>query len=322
MSDFKEYFTNPNYIGGYNAILSGNTNDRQKGMVYVEDDSDIWFWKKFIEQHLPNQYEYKPATKNTENASGKMALRQFYSGLNPKVLIARDADYDWLLPNGKDDLKNPFILHTFAYSKESVLIEKYSLNKFFDDIFHTVKHQVNIDEVFEKLSELVFFGLCTLVHDDMKAHLTDLKSFHQNYHLLDKPMILEKLTFNFTVFDTISDAISTNSNLSDKDFDNTKTYLYQHGINEENAYRFISGHLLSDLIAKIQKLLFNQLKMKEMSNITQKFKGKDIADRKKQLDQIFVTNFQLETFYRQYLINPQDEIHQKILTKIANLKTV
>ena len=69
-------------------------------------------------------------------------------------------------------------------------------------------------------------------------------------------------------------------------------------------------------------MLFNQLKMKEMSNITQKFKGKDIADRKKQLDQIFVTNFQLETFYRQYLINPQDEIHQKILTKIANLKTV
>ena len=59
-----------------------------------------------------------------------------------------------------------------------------------------------------------------------------------------------------------------------------------------------------------------------MSNITQKFKGEDISDRKKQLDQIFATNFQLETFYRQYLTNVQDEIHQKILTKIANLKTV
>ena len=135
-------------------------------------------------------------------------------------------------------------------------------------------------------------------------------------------MILEDLTFDFAVFDTISDAIDTNFNLSDKDFDNAKIYLYQHDINEKNACRFISGHLLSDLIAKIQKLLFNQLKMKEMSNITQKFKGKDIADRKKQLDQIFVTNFQLETFYRQYLINPQDEIHQKILTKIANLKPI
>ena len=31
MAQFKDFLTNPAYIGGYNAIFSGNTADREKG---------------------------------------------------------------------------------------------------------------------------------------------------------------------------------------------------------------------------------------------------------------------------------------------------
>lgn len=318
MSEFNEFFTNPDYIGGYNAILSGNKDDRNKGIVYVEDDADVWFWRKLIEQHFPNEYEYKTASKNGQ---GKIALRQFYDRLNKKVLIARDADYDWIF-SGQDDLENPYILHTFAYGKESVLIEKYTLGQFFKGISHTYCHQVVMQDVLDKFSELVFVGLCYLTDFYLKNNsisTINLDNFNKNYHLLDKNFILDDLNFNSSLFDDLKTKICNDFKLSNNQMIIAKNYLSKYCIFPNNAYRFISGHLLDDFISNIHKQLCNQLKNKEMKEIRNNFEGKAISERQKQLRHIFQSNFSLETYYRQYLIDNNDEIHQKILEKIARL---
>lgn len=318
MSEFNDFFTNPDYIGGYNAILSGDKSDRNKGIVYVEDDADVWFWRKLIEQHFPNEYEYKTASKNGQ---GKIALRQFYDRLNKKVLIARDADYD-LIFSSQDDLGNPYILHTFAYSKESVLIEKYTLSQFFKEISHTHCHQIIMQDILDRFSELVFIGLCYLANFYLKNNsisTINLDNFNKNYHFLDKNPILDDLIFDFSLFDDLEIKIHNDFKLSDNQMVVAKNHLLQYCIFPNNAYRFISGHLLDDFIKMIHRQLCNQLQNKEMNEIKNNFEGKAISERQKQLKHIFQSNFSLETHYRQYLIDDNDEIHQKILKKIAQI---
>ena len=78
-SQFGDYFTNPNFVGGYNAIKEGKKEAFKKGMVYVEDDSDISLWKKFINQILPNKYNFTTATSSKGNkAEGKRVLEKMY----------------------------------------------------------------------------------------------------------------------------------------------------------------------------------------------------------------------------------------------------
>ncbi len=319
MSEFKDYLTNHKYIGNYNAIISSNTNNTEKGVVYVEDGSDIWFWQTFIERLFPNQYEYKTASYEQQ---GKTTLKQFYKKLNKKVLIARDADYDWLLPN-QDDLNNPYILHTFAYSKESVLIEKDNLNEFFGIISHSHRHNMSINTVIKHLSRLVFFGLCWLVNAYLKNSSPagiNYDSFNKNYQILDKNFVLENLMFDFDALNIIQDNVNNHLTLSSNDdLMTAKCYLSKYDINENNAYRFISGHLLDEFINKIHEQLCNQLKRKEADDIKQHLKGKAIGNRISQISKIFENSFSLQTYYRQYLIDDNDEIHQKILEKISQL---
>lgn len=319
MAEFRDYFTNPNYISGYNAILSGNANDKEKGVIYVEDEADVWFWRTLIEVYFPNQYEYKTASKDKQ---GKTALRQFYENLNSKVLVARDADYDWICPN-QDDLNNPYILHTFAYSKESVLIEKKSIDVFFKGISHTYRHNVSMNDVLGQLSALIFRGLCWLVSKclkDKSINKINLNEFNKNYHVLGENLILDDLTFDVDIFKVIAKNIDSNLFVSDDDFYDTKSYLSNFCIDENNAYRFISGHYLDEFVNKVHEQLCNQLLCKEMNDIRQNFEGKVINERQKQLNHIFKHHFSLPTYYRQYLIDDNDEIHQRILNKIRQIK--
>lgn len=318
MSEYQDYFTNPNYLSVYNALMLENAKDVGKGVVYIEDSSDVWFWRKLIERYFPNQYEYKTAIRNQQ---GKIALRQFYKTLNKKILVARDADYDWLFAH-QDDLNHQYILHTFAYGKESVLIEKQSINEFFKDISHTHCHDVVMNEVIKQWSELIFMGLCWLTHQYLtyqSIHHINLDWFNKNFHLLDKNLILDELKFDIDVFNIIKNNINDNLSLSNDDMNNATQYLSKYGIDKNNAYRFISSHLLDEFVNKIHEQLCNQLQSKEVNEIKQSFEGKVIHERQKQLSHIFKQHFSLPTHYRQYLIDDNDEIHQRILYKIQQI---
>ncbi|MFW2177528.1 MULTISPECIES: DUF4435 domain-containing protein [unclassified Moraxella] len=321
MAEFKDYFTNPNYIGGYNAMLSGDVRDRTQGIVYVEDDSDIWFWEKLFDVHHPKQYTFKPASRTVR---GKTALRQFYAGLNAKAIIARDADYDWILPNGIDDLDNPFIIHTYAYSKESVLLNKDNLQQFFSQIYHTIRYHVDLLGFINKYSQAVFLWLCLIVHK--KAILLqqiDFNTLNKYLNLLTCQFVQNDLTFDTTPIASIHHNINQllqQDNITQQDLARAKSYLEEFDIDEANAYRFISGHALESLINELQSQLINKLKEKEIVEIKQNFVGTEISDRTKQLKAIFSTSFALNTHTRHYLCCENDEIHQKILAKISQIQ--
>lgn len=325
-SKFQSYFTNPEYIGGLNAIREHDATASSMGIVYVEDSSDIAFWKTFISQYFVDQYKFQTAS---QGVAGKPALEALYQGANIKALIAVDSDYDYIKAKYESEHvfnSNPFILHTFGFSRESALIEKNSVQEFIDKCQFTISHQVDIKKFFEQLTKLAWSGLVrfitALMNDDYQSY--EQADFHSCFNITDQTFITENLALDCEPLSIINDRLTQlfcHQDFLDSDLSTTEQMLANLGINENNAYRFICGHTIDNLITKIHEQLLSVLYDNEVSSISEQFTGRQIKERIKQINNDFKPRFRLETFYTMYPINNSDEIHKQILDRVASLKS-
>ena len=322
MLTFIQYPFNPSFIKAYNKIHSGF----EKYNLYIEDSSDTWFWEKFISKSLPNQYRIVPWSKR-----GKCNLAPHYSEAKLEALIAVDSDFDYLCPNigyGNEFYSNPYLLHTFAYNRESVLIEKNSLQQFISDIKFTITHDIDINLFLKEFSTLVFEGLIKFIHiKNVNKENLNHDEFHQCFHITDKTIITvnaqNKPIIDMTVLDSISNNFQNyfqHYTLSLLEESNSRNHLLQLGVNQDNAYRFINGHKLEELVINIINQLTATLSHLELNVIKQEFQGDQIGERRSQVKNTLAEESQIKTYLRRYPICDEDEIHQKIFAKIEALK--
>lgn len=324
MSAFLEYLFKAQYIVTYNKM----NGYKYTSNLYVEDSSDIWFWEKFIERLFPNTYNVIPWSKR-----GKCNLASYYTEAKVEALIAVDSDFDYICHNiGYNDKfhDNLYVLHTFAYNRESVLIEKDNIQKFLSDIKISVSHDVRIDLFIDKFSEIVFEGLVDFIYiKNFREENISHDNFDKCFHITDKEIIIvneRKLpVINMEILDEIpqkfqdffnSYSISLSERLE------AKEHLNALGVNSKNAYRFINGHKLEDLIIKIVEKLTSSLLNLELEVIKKDFSGAEIEKRKRQAKKTLDNESQIQTYLRRYIICEQDEIHQKICNKISLIKPI
>ena len=328
-SQFGDYFTNPNFVGGYNAIKEGKKEAFEKGIVYVEDDSDISLWKKFINQILPNKYNFTTATSSKGNkAEGKRALEKMYPSANLKALIAVDADYDFIISNLKSHYSfrdNPFILHTYAFSKESVMLEKFQLNAFIQKCQYTQSHHVDIEIFLNLFSKTAYGGLLNYIAFIKKHNfeIFEYTDFHQCFNIKSATIVTDELSLDNSVIDKVEINLSQffrQKTVIDDDIQQIELLFVSLNITEENAYRFISGHEVYDLINEIHKQLMDKLYDQELPIIKANFENQAIKERMSQLRKHFDDSFKLPTFFNTYVPNEQDKIHQKILEQVFKIK--
>ncbi|MFW2150181.1 DUF4435 domain-containing protein [Acinetobacter gyllenbergii] len=330
MTDYIKYFTNGAYLGAYNASKEGTKDAAQKGMVYIEDDSDQVFWERFIDFHFPNKYNITASIKNHPGERGKRSLEKlFYKDANEKALIAVDTDYDLLCPSMNPQyssylINNKFILHTFGFSRESALIDKKHLNNFFKTLKHTIQHNIDIDSFLTKLSIQAFKGLAIFSNELNTGNKSELVSdnFHNCFNILNQKIVKDDLTLDEDLLELIEKNLGnyfSNLNYSETTLKDAEIYLSNFGINIENAYRFISGHTIYDLILKIHEQLLNTLFNLEVKKIASDFKGKAISQRKSQLQDKFYSQLSIDAFCHHYPIKDDDEIHIKIKEKISKV---
>lgn len=323
MVAFIEYPFDPRFITAYNKMYFGT----EKHHLYIEDSSDAWFWEKFIIKSASDKYRIIPWSKR-----GKSNLAPYYSEAKLEALIAVDSDFDYLCPNigyGNEFCSNPYLLHTFAYSRESVLIEKSNIQQFISDIKFTITHNIKIDLFIKKFSALVFVGLVKFIHlKNTNGENLNHDEFHQCFHITDKKIVTVS-TQNKPIIDmTVLDNILTNFqtyfqtySISLAEEANARTHLLNLGVNQDNAYRFINGHNLEELIINIVNQLTATLSHLELDIIKKEFQGDQINERRSQVRSILEEESQIKTYLRRYLICDEDEIHQKIFAKIEALKS-
>lgn len=321
MSDFINYTSNIEYIKALTEIKTG----RQKKLIYVEDKSDIFFWEKLIEFIDLDNYEIMVYSNN--KIKGKRILETRFDDVSEYFMVAIDSDYDYLCPNYRKGsyLENKYILHTFGYSKESVLIEKNKLNNFFKNIKHTIDHKVEINEFLDKFSHLCFKGLSLYINEIINNRFEiQQDSFDSCFNILAENLIdCNNLTINIKALDKVELKINKlfSNDCDQEEYKKTLEYMENFNINKSNAYRFISGHVLADLIYKIDELLKKHLMKKELDLDKEHCQNsKEIPQRKENLLSIFKNQFSIDTFYRYNFYDPEDFLISKIQNKIRALK--
>ncbi|WP_336034692.1 DUF4435 domain-containing protein [Acinetobacter bereziniae] len=327
MKDFTQFLTDGNFISAYNASKAGNKEAAEKGLVYIEDDTDQFFWETFINTFFPDQYNVQASIIDRPGERGKRALEKLYQGANKKVLIAVDSDYDFICPNykfGYHFYSNEFILHTFGFSRESALLEMKHLDSFFRNCKFTIQNNVDLISFISKFSNIAYNGLIQFTNEiikEQKSNITE-SDFSNCFNILDKNIVTDDLFLDESLLSIIENNINSlfsSINLTVAEFNIAEQRLTILGINANNAYRFICGHTVYNLIVKIHDQLKEILFDLELEKIKKDFVGKAIEERRSQLMSHFNSHFAIETICRSYPISHADEIHLKILDRISKL---
>lgn len=330
MSDFEHYFTDPSYAQAYGF--------NSKGLIYVENERDCAFWEEVLEATNPNQYDIKRSIAENNKARGKRSLEKLYSTLNPSVIVAIDADFDYLCPKNTDYsgyVSGDYILHTFSYSRESVMCNIDAINDTVKKIRLYVKSNFNIEEVIQKYSILCYKALPKFLFlFNLRNSNANESSFHDDLTISptrESPLFLGDFCFNFDIFKALEEKIESRSirydeiiereNLS-TEFDSFLSHLSSLGFNEKNAYRYISGHLIyENLILPIFKNLKSSLLKIEIENIRETYKGnsKAIKDNIAGVQSHFSEKCSYVTLLENCEKIKSDEIYIKILNKARNI---
>ena len=328
MSEFQDFFTSQNFIAAYNVFSSGDIKDKDKGIIYVEDASDYSFWEEFIGYHYPNEYMCRPSSKEGKTVTGKRFLEKIYKEANEKVIIAVDSDYDYIASKVQANHifnHNKYVIHTYGFSRESVQLEKDSLDRFFKICRLTIPNTINLLSFLNSFSETAFKGLAKyiiLLNRINYSNIYDSK-FNSCFNILNENIVDDNLTINKSSIEKIEKNIELffcDKSICEKDIKSSEKFLNSIGINKDNAYRFISGHVLFNLIKKVHKLNLSQLMKDEIKKVNKDVTGSEIQDRVNQIKSRFNNSFSFDTYCHMRQVDTQDEIHKLILSDIANIK--
>lgn len=263
MSDFSRMITSPAYIKTYNKIQSG----QEMGNIFVENPSDIPFWQNVVNAVNASRYKVRPIAK--DQTAGKRTLQKRYADLHQDYFVAVDSDYDYLCPERHDHAvqlnENPYILHTYCYSRESFQCCHLSVESISDILYFHEALPSEILEALTQYSRCIYPALCAFAYlhnqnwqkygEDLfkEALKTEAATCLIDDELRINWELLARLKTRIdeycqSLMDDITDSVL---------FEDFKAELHRKEITEDNAYMFINGHCLQNTVVKpmLEKLV-------------------------------------------------------------------
>lgn len=316
MSSFDSFLTNPQYTSAYG--FDG------KGIVYIENERDLLFWESIIEEVHPNLYSFKRAVKEGSSTRGKRVLEKHYATLNSKVLVAIDSDFDYLSPNrnsySSNVRYNPYVLHTFSFSRESVLCNINTLNYNLSRVKFFIPSSYRVDTLLTKFSEISYECLlpfCYLM-DTGNFDVTEAE-FHSVLNLNDSEIELNEDAWKAKLVLITEFVDGLKLKIEDEiDYNRFVEGLNDLGVNANTAYRFISGHLLKKHVDMVVKKVISDLRSKEIAIINNECEGHSemIKERVKGIHNHFKTSCSFNTLIENCNSINSDDIYAKIVGKV------
>lgn len=277
MSGFDRLLKSPKYLKAYTKQQTG----KSRGVLYVENPSDRLFWESVIAQVCPEQYSVK--SFSLEDAPGKRSLEKEYSKLHPFYIVGVDGDFDYLCPDRHEFANslnnNPFVIHTFTYSRESVIFSIPSILDISNRL--SFRNKLNHDSVtaLTEYSKIIFPALAIFSY----AHNLDWQKFKENNFMqaislpADEKLLTDDLRVNAVALDRVRVGSqkyidSTLNAIGDgRDVEIYCDILKGRHITPDVAYMFIDGHYLKDNIVKpMLDLLKRKNKAEDISEVKEK----------------------------------------------------
>ena len=225
------------------AILDRNF----KSSVYLEDESDIYFWDIMLQKHRPGKYYYIRHTKKGKTPGGCKECLKFRNFLSDRFFICIDSDLKYLSKE-KDINAQNFILQTYTYSWENHFCYAPKLQKSMLQRFPLIAQRFNFESFLSQFSTTIFEEfLFVLIMNKRRFRSYSINKFMQLLPQTYSQNDMEENGKNF--ISKIRKAKSVYIDCLEKN------YYKEMGINEENAYLHIRGHYIYNLIKFIGKQL-------------------------------------------------------------------
>ncbi len=237
--------------------------------VYVENEDDIPFWRGIFQEYAP-LLSLKIILPYQNLVRGKdYLLKNTQPG--EYLLLCIDSDYDYLLQDATETSKlinhNPYIFQTYTYAIENYKCYAESLREL------SVSASLNDEYLFDfvafiKLYSNISYELFLYSYDfekriDNSFTLTD---FGNAIKILGTVDINEQ---GKTAIEALIHAVKTQlTSLKAKnpaiDLDSIAKELKTLGVNKDNTYLFVKGHIIYDnVILRFLKPLDNLLQKKK-----------------------------------------------------------
>lgn len=285
MSAFDSLLKSAKYLKAYTKQQTG----KSRGVLYVENPSDRLFWETVIAHFCPEQYSVKAFT--LDEAPGKRSLEKEYSKLHPFYIVGVDGDFDYLCPNRHEFANslnnNPYVIHTFTYSRESVIFSIPSVSDICNRLVFRHKLSNDCITALSEYSKIIFPALSVFSY----AHNLNWQGFKEDQFTkaislpVGEKLLTDDLKTNATALgsvkitsqkyiDSILMAIGDGA-----DVEYCCSTLNERGITPDIAYMFIDGHYLKD---NIVKPMLDLLKRKNKTQDINEIKAKYPKERWKQ----------------------------------------
>ena len=112
------------YIGAANSLRPKTS--RKRIVAYVESYDDVSFWSHLLSQYNTETFYFQVMLPSkTSLAKGKKVamMNELGQGLGCHMIACVDSDYDYLLQGvtgtSRHILRNPYVIHTYAYAIEN-----------------------------------------------------------------------------------------------------------------------------------------------------------------------------------------------------------
>lgn len=325
MSDLTDFMRRPDFIRIYTGIESSGS---QKGIIHIEDATDRLFWKKVVNAVCPDRYDIKPYSQ--PGSEGKRQLEKLYQHLNKDYLIAVDSDYDFLCPDKSEfsaELNaNPFILHTFCYSRESFIHTPENVDDLTDCIHLHEKTHSHIQEALRRFSITVYDALLIFswLHNQNQQQFKE-SVFNECFRLPDGVYLLdENLEVNETAFNNLSQSVKHYTEvhadlISDKEsFERHETAIRERGITPENALLFINGHdLLDGIFRPAYERFISKSRKKDNEWVEANYPVSEVRPRKNQVRNHYEDNCRVQQLLTRCESYAASSFWQKSTQKLA-----
>lgn len=255
-------------------------------MVYVENEDDIPFWRNILEKYAPQlNFEISFPFQNLERGKHKM-LKQIQAG--KYLLLCVDSDYDYLLQNATKTSQlinnNPYIFQTYTYSTENYKCYAESLKTVY------VSASLNDEELFDfnaflKLYSKIIYELFLYSYFYYKTdnHCFSILEFSETIKIRKKVDINEQgKTAIEALITSVNNQITALKTInSEVDINSIAKELENLGVNQDNTYLFVKGHIIYDnVVLMFLKPLDNLLKNKKLQEFKASTSDKSILSNK------------------------------------------
>lgn len=327
MSELTDFMRSGAFIKSYTAMQSSGP---EKGIIYTEDASDRLFWENVVNKACPGRYDIKPF--GSPGSQGKRGLEKEYGHLHQDRLIAVDGDFDYICPRRNEYAShladNPFVLHTFFYSRECHISTCESLTDIINRIYLHVRSPESISEAILSYSRVIYPALILfsfLHNSDQPVYRED--DFSAVIKIPDGACLVNAdMTVNEVaiagVRRNVEEFCSENAHhieeAGDEYTEHTDT-LCRLGVTHDNAYLFTNGHkVLKSLVVPVLQKLSRERQEQDKSWVRDSFSDNSVRDRINQVINYYKTNCNVDFLVSSCEAYKNQEFWRRITEKLKS----